>query len=214
MTHAEIYTKFMIEYDKANVTSSYPSLTKNEVATILNKAYLSLISGKVSGNNFRKVPFESDSKSIHDIQQLIETDTCTATSSTISNNEYSYKLPPDCFYTISAIWGSSTAYIISHQVCEKYRQTDSNYPWINNPMCFIQGDEIHVFVDPQKKGIKQLKVTFVKNPKQFKTDSDSVVFELNDQMVEELVSLAIIYATDIVQSSRFSTITQTSQLGS
>jgi len=121
MTHAEIYTKFMIEYDKANITSSYPSLTKYEIATILNKAYLSLISGKVSGNNFRKIPFENDTKSIHDIQQLVTTDICTSTNSAISNNEYSYKLPIDCFYAISAIWGKSTAYIISHQVCEKYR---------------------------------------------------------------------------------------------
>lgn len=43
MTHSDIYTKFMIEYDKANMTSSYPSLTKYEIATILDKAYLALI---------------------------------------------------------------------------------------------------------------------------------------------------------------------------
>lgn len=43
MTHSDIYTKLMIEYDKANITSSYPSLTRYEVATILDKAYLALI---------------------------------------------------------------------------------------------------------------------------------------------------------------------------
>jgi len=41
--HSNIKTKFLIEYDKANVTSSYPSLTDYEIATILNKAYLALI---------------------------------------------------------------------------------------------------------------------------------------------------------------------------
>jgi len=41
--HSNIKTKFLIEYDKANVTSSYPSLTDYEIATILNKAYLVLI---------------------------------------------------------------------------------------------------------------------------------------------------------------------------
>lgn len=46
MTHSDIYTKFMIEYDKANITSSYPSLTKYEIATILDKAYLALIAQK------------------------------------------------------------------------------------------------------------------------------------------------------------------------
>ena len=60
MTYQDIYTKFMIEYDKANVTSSYPMLTEYEVATILDRAYLALIWQKVSGNNTRRVPFEYD----------------------------------------------------------------------------------------------------------------------------------------------------------
>ena len=53
MTHSDIYTKFMIEYDKANITSSYPSLTIYEVATLLDKATLALIAQKVTGNNPR-----------------------------------------------------------------------------------------------------------------------------------------------------------------
>ena len=54
MTHSDIYTKFMIEYDKAMITSSYPSLTKYEVATLLDKSYLALIGEKVTGNNLRQ----------------------------------------------------------------------------------------------------------------------------------------------------------------
>lgn len=72
MTHNDIYTKFMIEYDKANVTSSYPSLTQYEVATILDKAYYALIAQKVTGNNPRQVPFESDVKAIADVQPLVK----------------------------------------------------------------------------------------------------------------------------------------------
>ena len=72
MTHNDIYTKFMIEYDKANVTSSYPSLTEYEVATILDKAYYALIAQKVTGNNPRQVPFESDVKAIADVQPLVK----------------------------------------------------------------------------------------------------------------------------------------------
>ena len=67
MTHSDIYTKFMIEYDKANITSSYPSLTKYEVATILDKAYLALIAQKYTGNNPRKSAFESDTKATEDL---------------------------------------------------------------------------------------------------------------------------------------------------
>ena len=71
MTHKDIYTKFMIEYDKANVTSSYPSLTEYEVATVLDKAYNALIAQKVTGNNIRRSALETDIKSISDLQPLI-----------------------------------------------------------------------------------------------------------------------------------------------
>lgn len=71
MTHNDIYTKFMIEYDKANVTSSYPSLTEYEVATVLDKAYNALIAQKVTGNNVRRVGLEGDLKSVSDIQPLV-----------------------------------------------------------------------------------------------------------------------------------------------
>lgn len=63
----------MIEYDKANVTSSYPSLTDYETATILDKAYNALISQKFTGNNPRGVAFEGDIKSMQDLSPLITT---------------------------------------------------------------------------------------------------------------------------------------------
>ena len=71
MTHSDIYEKFMIEYDKDNVTSSYPSLTRKEQATILDKAYLALIAQKITGNNVRRSGLETDTKSISDLQPLI-----------------------------------------------------------------------------------------------------------------------------------------------
>lgn len=71
MTHKDIYTKFVIEYDKANVTSSYPSLTEYEIATVLDKAYNALIAQKITGNNVRHSMFESDVKSIADLEPLV-----------------------------------------------------------------------------------------------------------------------------------------------
>ena len=99
MTHNDIYTKFMIEYDKANVASSYPSLTEYEIATILDKAYNALIAQKFTGNNPRRSSFESDSKSISDLQPLIKTDVCTG--SLDSANSFSANLPDEFLYYIS-----------------------------------------------------------------------------------------------------------------
>ena len=52
-------------------TSSYPSLTDYEILTILDKAYLAVVSNKFTGNNTRKVGFEGDNKAIEDIRALI-----------------------------------------------------------------------------------------------------------------------------------------------
>ena len=103
MTHADIYIKFMIEYDKANVTSSYPSLTEYEVATVLDKAYNALIAQKITGNNFRRSTFESDVKAIADLQPLIVNTTLDERKETadnfsgldysIASNVHTYNLP-------------------------------------------------------------------------------------------------------------------------
>jgi len=121
MAHNDIYTKFMIEYDKANVTSSYPSLTKFETATILNKAYLALIAQKVTGNNARRAPFEADIKAISDIQELItfEIINMEGTHPSVENSAV-YDLPSDFLYYVSGMINLSGTLnpvtLVSHEV--------------------------------------------------------------------------------------------------
>lgn len=71
MTHKDIYTKFMIEYEKADSIEHKPQLTEYEIAVVLDKAYNALIAQKVSGNNYRRTPFEGDLKSIEDLAPLV-----------------------------------------------------------------------------------------------------------------------------------------------
>ena len=105
MTHKDIYTKFMIEYDKANVTSSYPSLTKYEVATVLDKAYNALIAQKVTGNNPRRAPFEADVKSVSDLEQLITRVNIPfeTSSDTMAINTSKFQLPLDFMYYVQLL---------------------------------------------------------------------------------------------------------------
>ena len=104
MTHKDIYTKFMIEYDKANVTSSYPSLTEYEIATILDKAYNALIAQKITGNNVRRSAFESDLKSISDLQSLITVESVELSSAyEVASNVLKANIPSSFLYYIQSI---------------------------------------------------------------------------------------------------------------
>ena len=104
MTHNDIYTKFLIEYDKANVTSSYPQLTEYEIATVLDKAYNALIAQKVTGNNYRRMPFEADIKAISDLQPLVVSEDY---GRPFSDNQYiknqlDFNLPDDFLYYVGS----------------------------------------------------------------------------------------------------------------
>ena len=100
MTHKDIYTKFMIEYDKAGASTSYPSLTEYEVATVLDKAYNALIAQKVTGNNVRRSTVESDIKSIADLGPLPDSkwETLNDTGNNMAPNISSCTTPSNLLY--------------------------------------------------------------------------------------------------------------------
>lgn len=219
MTHKDIYTKFMIEYDKAQITSSYPSLTKYEIATILDKAYLAVIGQKLTGNNPRQASFEADIKAIEDIRPLLTTST-TTNGLQVGNgvyNEKTYNLPSNLLYFIQATIQldskRSTVTLISHEDATKFFQTDYNKPWIKGCMAFIEDSNIVVLYDPDITSVDDLRVTYIKKPIKFTQDDDvskSVVkFELNDTVAEEVINQAIIFAAEDVESPRLTTKVQT-----
>lgn len=219
MAHNDIYTKFMIEYDKANVTSSYPSLTKFETATILNKAYLALIAQKVTGNNPRRSPFEADIKAISDIQELITTVNITnaGTHPSAVNSVY-YNLPGDFLYYVSAAikFNNQPAVVelVSHEIAKKFKQTIVNRPWIKNAVGYIEDGEFVVLYDNYDNNMTPTRVpgdvqlTYIEEPTKF-TESFNGTFELNDTMAEELISLAVLFALENVESTRLQSKAQT-----
>lgn len=242
MTHSDIYTKFMIEYDKANITSSYPSLTKYEVATILDKAYLALIAQKYTGNNPRKSAFESDMKATEDLQPLINK--FTAIGSLSGDNSYTFNthtINNLVLYIIDGeieIKGSVTSHddidhqyenivFVSHDIAKKFRATKTNLPWVEQPVGCIENNNVVIYVDPmdvQYNGAQsKAEFTYIKRPAKFAigqglsvTDYDfgQTKFELSDSMAEELINLAIIMSTEIVESSRLATKANTRPLES
>lgn len=243
MTHKDIYTKFMIEYDKANVASSYPSLTEYEIATILDKAYNALIAQKFTGNNPRRSSFESDNKSISDLQPLIKTDVCTG--SLDSANSFSANLPDGFLYYISSCIEYTISKeskpmdelavriinvkLVDHNTANKFLISPTNLPWVKTPVCYIEGNKITVIYDPMMQDLEtDVYITFIKKPNTFvkenltgkntyltfvenKDENGKVIvpkgyeFECNDTVAEELISLAVTFALENVESQRLNT---------
>lgn len=187
MTHKDIYTKFLIEYDKANVTSSYPSLTEYEVATILDRAYLALIAQKLTGNNIRRAPFEADIKATHDLEPLI-----THADPEFFDNGHSpamniaqYKLPEDCMYYLQSQINYTASgktldglqkrllpvKLVPHNIAEKFFATQYNMPWVKNPVCYIEDGTVYVVYDSINKPLVSTQdtshLTYIRYPKKF-----------------------------------------------
>lgn len=223
MTHADIYEKFMIEYDKENVTTSYPSLTEYEIATLLDKAYLALIAQKFTGNNMRRVPFEGDEKAVEDLQPLI-TEAVATNQSNTSNLSYDIlNLNQDVMYIIHVMFQADggamleSAKQISSKYMYKFTNSINNLPWSKSAIYCIHGNSI-IYI----KGNLNRQVffgttnihaiyTYIKYPQKF-TDKNKklsqqtdIEFELSDSMAEELINLALVMSTEIVESPRMQT---------
>ena len=177
----------MIEYDKANVTSSYPMLTEFEVATILDRAYLALIWQKVSGNNTRRVPFEYDQKAISDIQPLICTvkHNLTVPATRIASNVVTTNLPADCLSFIDLVLEQNKSdypldelhqrnvptTLIPHNTVENFLVTPYNMPWIKKPVCFLESNNVNIAYDTISLGTlgsnDKALITYIKQPISF-----------------------------------------------
>lgn len=237
MTYNDIYKKFLIEYDKADVSSSYPSLTNEEIAAILNKAMYALIAQKVTGNNPRKVALDMDSKAMSDIAPLIkyfDTNYLASDNSeslVTANNELLFKFGDTGTprYLLDGIikYNDSDKEIVNlttSLISDKFKETIHNKPWIKQPIMYIQssnlnnGDKvIHVFVDSRhidKENLNpQLYIRGVYMPSEFEVNQNSdEIFLLSDTVCEELINLAVIFACRNVQDPRLTTVVQTKSL--
>ena len=216
MTYNDIYKKFLIEYDKADVTSSYPSLTKEEVVQILNKAYGALIAQKFIGRDSRNVGFEGDVKTITDLKNLVTFYETDLYDSAYIQNVVLATLPTDFLYFVQALIKGNVheylpARLVNHQTAEKFFVTEHNFPWVKTPVCYLEDQNIYIVKDPVVIGDafesyqNGLRLTYIKSPIKFDStniSNSSTEFECSNQMADELVSLAVIFALENIESSR------------
>ena len=234
MTYKDVYKKFMIEYDKADISSSYPSLTIYEVATLLDKAMLALIAQKVTGNNPRRQTLDLDMKGVADLQTLIQRKEAPNFN---KNNDYSNKYSCDITDTGDILYithiylevyvkpNDLTRYrleevhIIPQMYSYKFEESSTNKPWIKHPVCYIANDTINMFIGEDMENIvsNHVYIDYIMLPDLFVDklfETEDTTFILSDTMCEELINLAIIFACRTVGDPRISTEMQTKSLES
>lgn len=114
--------------------------------------------------------------------------------------------------------------LVNHDIASKFFASAYNIPWIKEPVCYLENDKIHVVYDPVNVPNTDLgvSITYIKKPNTFVKDLNKVkgesffepgknasdeikkyyTFECNDTVAEELVSLAITFALENIESSR------------
>jgi len=99
--------------------------------------------------------------------------------------------------------------------------TATNLPWIMHPVLYIESDKMYVLYDSYKyQTPTKLILTYIQKPNKFALEnedvdfSDTSTFQSSDSMAEELINLAIIFATKIVENPRLTTEVETRPLES
>lgn len=218
----------MIEYDKATATTSYPSLTDDEQAAILDKAYLAVIAQKFTGNNTRRSAFETDIKSVSDLQPLIKY------AELGSDNLQDFPITNVITFTITGIRFlyfvnasliiDDTTYriplkLVSHSQAEKFFKTEVNDPWIKYPVCFLQDNKFYAVIDNSTLTTFSnfqdyaISLNYVEIPATFQGKKNNASnIEVNDQLAEEIISTAVLFALENVESPRLTAKIQTKGL--
>jgi hypothetical protein len=98
----------------------------------------------------------------------------------------------------------ATCKLVTHDMAQKFFQTDSNMPWIKNPVCYIENGLVYLLIDPTKSANK-FNMVCVKTPDKFELHvgkEQDYTFDCTDTMAEELISIAIVFALENVESQR------------
>lgn len=215
MTIKELHDLFYVEYDKANSITTYPNFTHTEIDKWLNKALLVLISQKFTGYNSRKVGFEGDSKRVTDLQNIVTiTDLNKISKYSNIDNSCVYNLPTDYLFYIAGYLNIGNinfpTEFIEHEYIKLFTQTSYNKPWIKKPKVAIENNKIIVIYDSDVtySNVSTLSLNYVKKPTVIKyVEGDTTTkFEFNDMIGNEVVSLAITYALENIESNKINTV--------
>lgn len=211
MTIKGLHDLFFVEYDKANSITTYPNFTHSEIDIWLNKSLLMLINQKFTGNNFRKVGFEGDSKRLSDLQKLVtNTDLIKKGSYNCIDNSVYYELPTDFLLYIggylSVDSNSIPTDLIEHEYIKLFTATNYNSPWIKRPKVGLESDKVIVIFDASINytSVGNFSINYLQEPAKIKyiVNDTTTEFQFSDALAEEVINLAVTLALGNIESPK------------
>lgn len=225
MTITDAHIAFKVEVDKnANNIgmSGCPSFLSEEIDYWLYSALLSKISTKFTGNNPLQTSFEGSSKRITDLEKLVKTDKNLdmlpeASTNRVILQDFTSTITVGSdvqerrMFFVSAILHfqgkNAVVKLVSHQDSDRFLETYTNKPWIENPVATLENDKLVVFVDRAlMPGPYTIDLTYLAYPKRINhEDITSGMDEIPEYMQYEVIKLAADMAIDNIESPRVQT---------
>lgn len=223
MTRLEFHKYFKIALDKNAQGTAYggsPSFLPEEIDYWLDTAYYQIISNKFTGNNPLKQPFEQSVKRISDLQNLIRTDKAvsafkeTGTNACYMENLFNGTRMFFVDATLNFNCTKANIKLLDHATAQKFKQTSSNIPWIEDPVGVIEDNKLYVLFDPiaMSSDAYTIDITYVKTPTMIEDLPEVGMQEVPDHVQFEIIDRAVLLALDDIESKRTQIKSQLNQL--
>ena len=220
MTAAEFKIQFLIFYDKI-AGSSAPPYEDSEIESFLNKAQLQYVKSHYDfKKNRSKEGVEETEKRRKDLAELIRNanPTISQNQSGVNPNGIFYDLPPDLMYTLKEEVSitSENDCIDGKRIPVKPVTHDEYNAYIYNPfkkpddtlvwrMDFSPYQSIikrHELITDGTYTVSKYHLRYLKTPKEISI-TNNITSELNSNIHEEIVDIAVRMATAITSPSEY-----------
>lgn len=227
----DIHTKLKVVLDKEASGVAFggaPAFTPDELDLYLNQAYRELVIEKFRGINQLQEGFESSIARLSEFKGLFNFK-YGAVGSKINNTnaiEFTDVLEDtgsfnDIMFIVDLEFINngvvSNCNIVSHQIAQKFRQTDINIPFIQQPVAVIDGLSIVVYVDPirvySQAGPFEMNIVGIKYPTIIdNTQPTTNIDEVPDYFMDQVIDKAAVLLLENVEQPRVQTKSQLNQV--
>lgn len=225
MTFQQIIRALTLELDKVD-SITLPEITLEMKLYYLNKAILRKVTNLFSGLNKLNKGFEENSYRVSELQKLVTESSNLISTTSIANvyksncSYYNLDLPSDyLFYVKNDVWLKvkkkycndylaetiSEMNIVQLDDLDKYVTDPFNKPFNTELAGSFINNKLRIYFDSTCKVTKVI-LTYLKEPQKITGNTTTVYSDLNDFVLNQIVTDCVSDILEAVESSRLQTI--------